>query len=1545
MFLGESRQEADKRIDNIVQNLLKAIREDGKEEWTTEGLMTRAEKLGFNISPDAIRRRKEVFEKEGFVLFRHRSEQTDSRVLRLLEIAKRDTVSKWTLSGLVRLSKEHKISVCRESIKVRGEIFEKEGLVIEGKSFQEKKEYTDSEIQKLIKLAKNDNRKTWTPYMLHLFAKEHNIDISASTAYDRQELFREEGLAIVGSGSKERRECTDSAICKLVEITKECDMKEWTNSRLAKMAEAHNLGLGEAIIQSRREMLIEAGIVMLSESGKELRERIDTALQKLIEVAKKSKGKEWIFSELGILAKDHGINISETSIFTHKETIIDGGVVMAGEIIREKRGYIDGEVGKLVGIAKKSNMKEWTYGKLVKLGENHDIFVTILDISSRKNRLEEAGLTLKREAQKLNKSLSYILSGIESDGIKLADKKALQEICSDFYGKSFKDKTINETTASAQLFSECFVDFDPVFQIETILDAAEALLDSQSDFTIMELKFTLLSRGFYFSKESIELSLAVRGMHEYLVDDNNIHLRLRLVKLMTKEGWDYIDYRTDLPQINDSVGADIVIKKQIKNKKIFIKKWKEYVKFIIKNGLLGRVSKIQISSDWNGDPSTLPKHYQEAFLLGKYEGDLLELGYEGLSVLAVNNSRAYKNNLPEIFHGLYSRVSGFFMWLSFKGLALSHPRAMRFMGGGHDKLIQIGEVLAKDLPITKAHKELLKKDTITNAEKNKLRAQGVNIHLLQLAFSVKTDAQLNAVPKDSIFVYCENSEYYATSGNRSHTNIVLSVFWNLGNKAAIKTHVSFEVKSYFEEKSTHIGSETLRRYRALIRDATDVISFRLEEGEISISYTKSHINALVFLLEFLDGFDWKLSRAEMEKALNPVNENDKILRIKDYAKEKDCLGAYRSHTSKYRMLFESIDSANTYHGAYSEKWILHKRRSERSIIREAYEPIILKEYLDILQLNPPKSVQYPFPRSSPDGLPIDLSWWKHDVSPIPVMAVWLLGKIPLRGIQIRSLDLDSFMRYDENTGYFMGMYINTDKNKSRKTEHFIRKELVFKIFLPDEIKLIENYISYIKAAYPLLEKYEYEKGGTEYDPILPLFPRHDEKGVIAQQIFQGYYNKTIFLTEQKIHEQAKDGAYMENYNLGEREHKSNYLAERQLLFLTGSGEKRGIQLPKSRDDLDARSESAFSTLYTTLVGLHNMRHTGITNLLRSGWNINNVMTVSGHEARETTLMIYTHLIEDDLVYATSVISPDIENIVGNSIQNGQAFIQKTLYPMIESGDHVAIEEKLRKNGFMSKPNTITSNNKDIYGAVGEVYVDNGIEIASKNHPYSLWELLVAGICTLKGGCPSGIFRRCGLCPHLIFSGMHIEGIVYKIGELTRASVVNANLMLDSKKSGGNVSRSELEDFHEDTVRELMAWMEIFKMAESQIKEVLQSRPKIGSGSLSVKNKEEIIVKYKETPLDRAAVDLLSMAAKLNIKNHTTESMTREVTLNLVMAAAGKQDLDLIERLGKDGIEWFISAYGEKAIGEQANFLNQYLDGSQREKNALLEVATNYLDVC
>ncbi len=1543
VFLGESKKEAEKRTKSTMQKLLRLMKKKDKKIWTIEGLALYAKKQHLVTSSGVIKKHQGIFEKEGYTFLSSKQKIIEGKILSLLEILEEEATQKWSLSGLEKLSRNHNIPMCRSSIKKNRETLEKEGVVIEGTSFQKKKEYSENELEKLIALAQKDTEKEWTLYALYQFAEAHHIDVSMSVVYSREGLFVESGLTIIKESGKEKRERTGHAISKLAEIAKKDGEKEWTICKLAKVAITHDLNIAESTIQSRQELLEENGIILVGESIKDKKARIKDALEKLVEAAKKHSEKEWTFAELGALAKDHCIDISETSIFTHKETIADGGVIMTEEAVRKKREYIDRKVEKLIGIAKKENAKEWTYVKLVELGKDHDISVTTIDISSRKNKLHEAGLLLKAEAQKLNRSLSHILSIIENDGIKLANRKALQEICTDFYGKSFRDNTINEATTSAQLFSDCLVDFDPIFQIETIQDVADTLLDSQSNFTVMELKFMLLSNGFYFSTEDIEMSLSVGGMYKYLIEDDDIYLRLRLVKLMVREGWDYIEYKESLPLINDSPDANIVIKRQIKDKKIFIKKWKEYVEFIIKDGLLGRVSKRKVSPNWNGDTSTLPRHYQEAFLLGIHEEDLLELGYEGLSILSVHNSRSYKNNLPEIFQGLYSRVSGFFMWLSSEGLALSHPKAIRFTGGGQDKLNQISETLAKKLPLLKAYEDLFSKDTITKTEKNKLQASGVNIHLLQLAFSVSTNANLCTIPKNSIFTYCENAEYYATSGNRSHTNIVLSILWNLGNKAATKTEIQFEVKSYFEEKSTYIGSETLRRYKTLIADAISIISFRLEENEISMLYAKSHVGALVFLLEFLDNFDWKLSKAEMEKALNPIIENNTILRIKDYAKEKNCFASYRAYTSKYRMLFEEFDSGNAYFGIYSEKWILHRKAPVRTIIREAYEPIILKEYLEVLRSCPPGSVQYPFPRHTADGLPINLDWWKHDMSPIPVMAVWLLGKIPLRGIQIRSLDLDSFMRYDENTGKFMGMYINTDKNKDRKTEHFIRKELVYKIFLPDEIKLIEDYICYVKEAYPLLERYEYENGGSLYDPILPLFPRHDEKGIIAKQIFQGYYNKTIFLTEQKVHEQAREGAYAENYNLGEREHKSTYLAEKQLLFLTGSGEKQGVQLPKTRSDLDARSESAFSKLYTTLVGLHNMRHTGITNLLRSGWNINNVMAVSGHEAMQTTLMIYTHLLEDDLVYATSIIAPDIENIVSDSIQNGQTFIQKTLYPMIESGNYVSIEKMLKRNGLMSKPNTITSDNKDIYGATGEIYVDNGLQIASKNHPYSLWELLVTGICTLKGGCPSGLNRRCGLCPHLLFSGMHINGINYKIGELTRASVINANLMLDSKKSGKNVTRSELEDFHENTVRELMAWMENLKMAEAQIEEVFRDKSKTDSQNLPMKNKEEPIVVYREVPLDHAAVDILSMAANLNVKNHTTESLTKEVTLNLVMAAANKKDFGLIERLREDGVDWFVSAYGKKAIGEKTGFLNQYLDSSAREKNPLLEVATKRLD--
>lgn len=115
---------------------------------------------------------------------------------------------------------------------------------------------------------------------------------------------------------------------------------------------------------------------------------------------------------------------------------------------------------------------------------------------------------------------------------------------------------------------------------------------------------------------------------------------------------------------------------------------------------------------------------------------------------------------------------------------------------------------------------------------------------------------------------------------------------------------------------------------------------------------------------------------------------------------------------------------------------------------------------------------YYFRKTTPQGEPLDTSWWKHDMSPVVPILTWLMSKIPRRKMHTRHLDLNTFINYNEKGK--IELYYNTDKVKNNKVaSKLIPGYLVDKLFTKEELNLLIHYVDYIKRAYSDILPVEY----------------------------------------------------------------------------------------------------------------------------------------------------------------------------------------------------------------------------------------------------------------------------------------------------------------------------------------------------------------------------------------------------------------------------------------------------------------------------------------
>jgi hypothetical protein len=469
-----------------------------------------------------------------------------------------------------------------------------------------------------------------------------------------------------------------------------------------------------------------------------------------------------------------------------------------------------------------------------------------------------------------------------------------------------------------------------------------------------------------------------------------------------------------------------------------------------------------------------------------------------------------------------------------------------------------------------------------------------------------------------------------------------------------------------------------------------------------------------------------------------------------------------------------------------------------------------------------------------------------------------------------------------------------------------------------------------------------------YEPIQPLFPNSEGNGILKKTHLDAYFNKTLLITQFKVRELAKNGFFDNKFNDLERKKEIENLSEITLLFPRDN--KSNIQeLPNNLEEMNhfKCKETNYLKFYTSKNGLHNLRHTGATYLLLTvGMSLEDITFVTSHTDERVLKDVYLAVSKRDIFLYTNKTMNDIGLLVDEisgfnndySMKLGTSFINTILIPRIKNSDQCSdiILETLNNNGFMSSSHHIISNDSALYGTTGQIFVENGLEIASWFNPIGNWEVRPYGICTMKNGCPEGTAGVCSKCPHLIYNIFNIEGVIFKTNETMLELAQIQSLLLEATKSGTNSDRKELRNLHNKTFEAYLGWLKILESIEIKISSLHKKDKHLPIVSSTIASKLSCIKELQ--------MDILDQANELGIKNLTTEKAKSNITNYLFKKLIKNGNIKTAERIALEGVDWFIEGYSKSSQNDKRDIVEFYLsDNEVYNENKKLNNISSFLN--
>ncbi|MFW2611497.1 NUMOD1 domain-containing DNA-binding protein [Aliarcobacter butzleri] len=1505
-----------RKYEEKLLEKIKKLKDEGKTEFNSIKQLSKELGLGNQV----VKKYLNLFKEENIYIDKTVKEKL------LDSIKKLKGEGKTEFKSMKQLSRE--INVQHGLIKSHLKLFSDEGISVDIRTPEEKlldsikklKEKNKTKFYSINSLAKEIGRNSGVVNKNLVFFKENGIEIILKTSHEKLLNLIKKAQEENKTKFKSIKDCSrefkvdDSTIKKHILLLESKgifidlrtnkekmldSIKEFKTNRKKYFSSINELsleiGMSYGTIKRYLELFEQEGIQV------DLRTRKEKILMIIEELKKENKTQ---FSSLNSFEKKTGI-IANT-VKNHLEFIHKNGVFIDISTDEEKLQKIIYKLieenkrhfPSIISLAREANLSQKTIRDNLSLFRNAGIKINSLN------------------NQKINIT-NYIKISQDFNNLQIVFENhlAFQELSEEFFRK--KIHISNVSMNAIALSSSIFKIFSKI-EIKNIIEQAivNLIMIDTLDFSLMEFKYQLYLNKIYFTTDTILDNLSL--LNQSLAEDT-IERRLRLAKRILLEEDSPILYVQELPEINNDLDKNIFILESIKNKKN--KLWDQYLNFLLSCNL--------------------------------YQEELKKLDYKFINSLSFDELFIFFKYLhikgsdkDNVFFNIENLILGFFLWLVSKSKVIFHSEYIEF----HDKIIEnICEKIFKNHVVLRQHQEIIKNSEINEKKITTLKKTNAIFHQYLLASSTKVNCALKDIIREDIDIYAENVEEKIVNGTISQSVYMRSFLKYVGNPNALNIPKKETIREYYLRLISEIKSinkETISNYRDLIEYIIKIIEFEIDNEGKSISYSRERIKSLIFLLSYLSEFPKKLNAIEFAKMLNTINLDEKGMynwAIKQNEKIK-----FKRYTPCYLLFFDNLPNESEYKRIFDRKWLLvnRKRNSERSFIRNGFEYPIYVTFQELALHNPPKTPGYPIKRTAPTGEQVDMSWWKHDeTSPILAICNWLISKLPRRSTHILNLDVNTFLQYNSD-GSLKGFYINTDKNQNLNANNkFIPSYLVNILFTNEEIKLLENYVKYIKEVYSHYIPVEYKNGGS-YDAIQPLFPHLENNDIFPRQMLTAFYTKTLLKTQIKVNKLAKEGFFDNFYSEELRNVKIDYLSKCNLIKIK---KKDLVNDNFSIEKIDDVEEIGFSLnkwyeVFSSIDGLHNMRHAGSSALLsREGLSLMQIKIITGHTSLDTLANIYIKINEENTKLYIEKVGKTIVNYLDSPIKGSGLYIEKKLIPITISNNPKDIFKELKNCGFMSLSRYVMEKPTEIYGKKEEQikYVTNdglvvkGLEIASRFHP-DTYECFNHGICTVQRRCPSGTNEVCCLCPHLIFNLLHIEGILYKHQHTMLEMKFIQDKLAEAQKRGNSSSRSELQKLHNSKVNELIGWSEMIDMISKKF-EIIENKVDINEEnnekSITVKNDQKLnkFIFSRNVEEDEMIMELLLKANMLKIDTPETDNLVNRISSKIIVNAIKYWNKETLIKMEKDGLKWIIEAFGKKAIDERKNYLNSFLVGNKGEK--------------
>ena len=1211
--------------------------------------------------------------------------------------------------------------------------------------------------------------------------------------------------------------------------------------------------------------------------------------------------------------------------------------------------------------------------KVIKLKENGITSFETIDDLSQELGYENSYVTTNIDAIEENGvhvskvsigNLSFIdtINEIHNRGILFTTASSLKTTAKNFFNISINT---SEKKLETILGARSMIVKLSVKETEAIIQKAiETLLRDDTDgFSLRELSYQVLKDG--YSIDDHELNFFCDKHDDELLERESIFHRIRLAKRMEADEFIAVEFTDKLPIINNLETPTLIVDKA--EQENMYELWQKFILFAFSNlDMRIFVKKEKPKINKKDNILEILKKYPELktietlFLHKEYKEAFSALNWGGMLALYLH---CLVDNESKKFSSSKVLLSIFLLWSVREKKCLLSPTFLKFKG--NQAMLNMAAKVLKEHKLLELHNYYIDNaDTlgITSNTIKKLTGRTVHINIFISASCLDFNFDPLKITIEDFIAYSKSSYKIAPTGSVLNSTYMETILKISGNKMIAPPKERFDAEKNFNKQLSEegISGETLSIYDDFISHMRNITTHRFERdriGEKTIVSTNGHF---VLLMRFLDTLKKRLDKNEMTDALNTLHINEDIPNITNWAKLEATDSKYAAATTSFYMLFENLPRKSEYKKIYERKWIIKKETANTMplIIRDGFEPAVYETLQYVAYHKPASTPEYPTRTVAPNGELLDMNWWKHKNSnPVIAICTWLITKLPRRGKHIRNLDVNKFLQYKQSNGEFYAMYINTDKNqkKSANNRHILAR-YVKMIFNDEELKLLENYVQYIKDAFSNYKEVPYENQTNNYSTIQPLFPSSDKQAVMGSHIISGHYNKTLVKTEFELKKLATKGGldkYYENFN---RKRKIDDLLNTDFCYSRLKKLKSGVVLEKPKVEEEfLNSKITISQWYgyfQTDGGIHNLRGAGATYLMTvKSLHISQAIILTGHTSTITLLDIY-------FKGNDTAVAEKIEVITGNyldvnkPVSESQKIIEKILIPIAKSLDPEKLEKALRESNFMSLERTILSReHEDIYGNPTESkkrypdnIIDDGIKIASKFHP-DTYEVFHHGICTINRRCPAESNQECCFCPHLLFNVIHLEGIRYKLQKATHELALNQDKMKDpeERKNSDNIALYSQEKTRK--IAEIMAWNEMLTMVLEQI------------DSFSVSENEQIKEDDKITPCIRKASDeilgvraisssmmsleTLELARKININDNYRETQEYKVFSQTLLKAVRRNDKDFIINLEKRGIDYIMENYGAKTFEEKVLYHKKIM--SDNVSNSLIESGKAKID--